>query len=103
MICREDGIATPRDVARELVRRAAERGVEVREHVDAREIDCDVRVVACGWRVGRARSPSCRCVRSCRQLVDIGPVDDLPETLPMVVEEETTFHFRRRDACLGWR
>jgi glycine/D-amino acid oxidase-like deaminating enzyme len=24
----------------------------------------------------------------------------LPESLPMVVEEETTFHFRRRDSCL---
>ena len=32
------------------VRRAVERGVEVREHVDAREIDCELRVVACGWR-----------------------------------------------------
>ena len=35
-----------------------------------------------------------------RQLVDVGPVDGLPETLPMVVEEETTFHFRRRGRCL---
>ena len=35
-----------------------------------------------------------------RQLVDVGPVERLPETMPMVVEEETTFHFRRRDACL---
>jgi sarcosine oxidase subunit beta len=35
-----------------------------------------------------------------RQLVDVGPVDGLPADLPMVVEDETTFHFRRRDACL---
>ena len=32
----------------------------------------------------------------CRQLVDVGPVDGLPADLPMVVEEETGFHFRRR-------
>src|ERR1044071_9218902 len=32
VICREDGVANPPATARELVRRAAERGVEVREH-----------------------------------------------------------------------
>ena len=32
----------------------------------------------------------------CRQLVDVGPVDGLPADLPMVVEEESGFHFRRR-------
>ena len=52
VICREDGIADPAGVTRELVRRAAERGVEVRERTDALELDADVLVVACG-----ARSP----------------------------------------------
>ena len=99
VICREDGVASPPKVARELVRRAVERGVEVREHVDAREIDCELRVVACGWRSAEL-VPELPIRPLVRQLVDVGPVDDLPETLPMVVEEESTFHFRRRDACL---
>src|SRR5439155_26942611 len=50
VICREDGVADPPATARELVRRAAERGVEVREHTDARDVEGDVLVVACGWR-----------------------------------------------------
>jgi sarcosine oxidase subunit beta len=55
--------------------------------------------VACGPRSGRLfeELPIRPLVR---QLVDVGPVDGLPETLPMVVEEETTFHFRRREAFL---
>jgi sarcosine oxidase subunit beta len=99
VICREDGVASPPAVARELVRRAAESGVEVREHVDAREIDAEVHVVACGWRSAEL-VPVLPIRPLVRQLVDVGPVDDLPETLPMIVEEESTFHFRRRDACL---
>ena len=43
-------VADPPAAARELVRLAAERGVEVREHTDARHVNTDVRVVACGWR-----------------------------------------------------
>ena len=99
VICREDGVASPPATARELVRRAAERGVEVRERTDAREVDGDVLVVACGPRSGELfeELPIRPLVR---QLVDVGPVDGLPETLPMIVEEETTFHFRRRDAFL---
>jgi len=30
-----------------------------------------------------------------RQLVDVGPVGGVPATLPMTIESETTFHFRR--------
>jgi sarcosine oxidase subunit beta len=99
VICREDGVADPPATARELVRRAAARGVEVREHTDARDVDGDVLVVACGWRSAElfAELPIRPLVR---QLVDVGPLEGLPETLPMVVEEESTFHFRRRDACL---
>jgi sarcosine oxidase subunit beta len=99
VICREDGVADPSTVTRELVRRAAELGVEVREHTQARDIDGDVLVVACGWRSVEL-FPELPIRPLVRQLVDLGPVEGLPETLPMVVEEETTFHFRRRDACL---
>ena len=92
--CWEDGVAEPAGVTRELVRRAAERGVDVREHTDARDIEHDVLVVACGaaspelWRELPVRP-------LCRQLVDVGPIADLPADLPMTIEEETGFHFRR--------
>jgi sarcosine oxidase subunit beta len=99
VICREDGVADPLAVARELVRRAAERGVEVREHTDARQVDGDVLVAACGWRSAEL-FPELPIRPLVRQLVDVGPVEGLPQTLPMIVEEETTFHFRRRDAFL---
>jgi sarcosine oxidase subunit beta len=97
--CWEDGIAEPPEITRELVRRAAGRGVDVREHTDARGLQCDVLVIACG-----ARSPELAAelpIRPLvRQLVDVGPVADLPADLPMVVEDETTFHFRRRGEML---
>ena len=97
VICREDGIADPAAVTRELARRAAERGVEVREGADALEVDADVLVIACG-----ARSPAVAAARGVelpvrplvRQLVDVGPVEGLSRHLPMTVEE-TGFHFRR--------
>jgi sarcosine oxidase, subunit beta len=91
--CWEDGVADPPTVARELVRRAAARGIEVREGVDARELECDVLVVACGpWSAELAELP----IRPlCRQLVDTTPVTGLPEDLPMMIEAETGFHFRR--------
>ena len=47
-ICREDGVADPTAVTRHLVREAVARGAELREHTDARELDSDVLVVACG-------------------------------------------------------
>jgi sarcosine oxidase subunit beta len=91
--CWEDGVADPPAVARELVRRAEADGVEVREGVDARELDCEVLVIACGpWSADLAELP----IRPlCRQLVDTTPVAGLPDELPMVVEAETGFHFRR--------
>jgi sarcosine oxidase, subunit beta len=98
VICREDGVANPPATARELARLAAERGVEVRERTDAREVDGDVLVVACGWQSAEFFDVPIRPL--VRQLVDVGPLHGLPESLPMIVEEETTFHFRRRDACL---
>jgi sarcosine oxidase subunit beta len=96
-ICREDGIADPCGVTRELARRAAALGVEVRERTDALSLDAETLVVACG-----ARSPELAAARGIelpirplvRQLADVGPVDDVPGNLPMTIEENG-FHFRR--------
>jgi sarcosine oxidase subunit beta len=99
VICREDGVADPAATARELVRRAAGRGVDVRERVDARDVDCDTLVIAAGWRSPEVAGVDLPIRPLVRQLVDVGPCV-APETLPMVVEEETGFHFRRRDAFL---
>jgi sarcosine oxidase subunit beta len=97
--CWEDGVAEPTGITRELVRRATELGVQVHEGTDARELSRDVLVIATG-----VASPEL-CgelpIRPlCRQLVDVGPIDDLPADLPMTVEDETTFHFRRRGNTL---
>jgi sarcosine oxidase, subunit beta len=92
-ICREDGVADPVGVTRHLVRDAVAGGVELREHSDAREVDRDVLVVACG-----AASPELVDVPVrplVRQLVDTEAVPALPADLPMTIEEETSFHFRR--------
>jgi sarcosine oxidase, subunit beta len=93
VICREDGVADPVAVTHHLVREAVERGVELLEHTDARAVDRDVLVVACG-----AASPELVDVPIrplVRQLVDTDAVPDLPADLPMTIEEETGFHFRR--------
>ena len=92
-ICREDGVADPAAVTRHLVSEAVGRGAELREGADARDLDRDVLVVACG-----AASPELIDVPIrplVRQLVDTEPVVGLPRDLPMVIEEETGFHFRR--------
>jgi sarcosine oxidase, subunit beta len=97
--CWEDGVAEPAAFTAELVRRAADLGVEVREHTDAREVPGDVLVVACG--AGSPELVPGLPIRPlCRQLVDVGPVEGLPADLPMTVEDETTFHFRRRGDTL---
>ena len=97
--CWEDGVAEPAEITRELVRRASERGVDVRENVDARTIDADVLVVATGTGSPELW-PELPIRPLCRQLVDVGPVDGLPRDLPMTIEEETGFHFRRRGETL---
>jgi sarcosine oxidase, subunit beta len=92
-ICHEDGVADPTAVTRHLVHEAVAGGAELREHTDARELDADVLVVACG-----AASPELADVPVrplVRQLVDTEPVPELPVDLPMTIEEETGFHFRR--------
>ena len=96
-ICREDGIADPAGVTRELVRRAAERGVEVREHTDALALDAATLVLACGAHsapVAAARGVELPVRPLVRQLADVGPVDAVPAGLPMTIEENG-FHFRR--------
>jgi sarcosine oxidase subunit beta len=103
VICREDGVADPTAVTRHLVFRSRSGGVELREHTDARELDTDVVVIACG-----AASPALAAhfgvelpIRPLvRQLTDTRRVDGLPEDLPMVIEAETGFHFRRVDGGL---
>jgi sarcosine oxidase, subunit beta len=97
-ICRQDGVADPTAVTRHLVREAVTGGAELREHTDARELDADVLVVACG-----AASPELADVPVrplVRQLVETEPVPELPVELPMTIEEETGFHFRRVDERL---
>jgi len=97
VICREDGIADPAGVTRELARRAAERGVVVRGSTDALELAADVLVLACGVQsreVAAARGIELPVRPLVRQLADVGPVQGLPLDLPMTVEE-SGFHFRR--------
>jgi sarcosine oxidase subunit beta len=96
--CRTDGVADPAAVTRELVRRALKLGVEVREGADAATIDADVLVIACGpWsaKLAAARGVELPIRPLCRQLLETGPLE-LPQDLPMVLEAETGFHFRRR-------
>src|SRR5213076_182044 len=103
VICREDGVSDPPAVARELVRRAAELGVEVRERTLVDEVAADVRVIACGARsaeVAAAYAIDLPVRPLCRQLFETTAVAGLPERLPMVLEEETGFHFRRRGDSL---
>jgi sarcosine oxidase subunit beta len=97
--CMRDGVADPRGVALEVLRRAQQLGVEVREHTPAEELDRDVLVIACGpWSPQLAATAGVELpIRPlCRQLLLTTPVDRLPEDLPMVIEAETGFHFRRR-------
>jgi sarcosine oxidase subunit beta len=97
--CWDDGVAEPAAVTHELVRRAVGLGVEIREQTDARDVPHDVLVVASG-AVSTELLPQLPVRPLCRQLVDVGPVDGLPADLPMTIEDETTFHFRRRGDTL---
>jgi len=94
VVCWRDGVAEPAKVTRELVRRAAELGVEVREHTDAREVEHDILAVAAGASSAEL-FPELPIRPLCRQLVDVGPVS-APADLPMILEAENGFHFRRR-------
>ncbi len=99
VFCPTDGVADPPALTREVVRRAAELGVEVRERTDARELERDVLVIAAGAYSGEfgVQLP----IRPlARQLLETEPIEGLPDDLPMVIEAESGFHFRRRDDCL---
>src|SRR5438093_978263 len=99
VFCPTDGGADPPTLPREAVRRAAELGVEVRERTDARELERDVLVIAAGAYSGEfgVELP----IRPlARQLLETEPIEGLPDDLPMVIEAESGFHFRRRDDCL---
>jgi len=98
-MCAEDGVADPPGVTRELVSRSLKLGVEVHERTDAATLDADVLVIACGpWSAELAAAHGVELpVRPlCRQLLETTPLPELPEDLPMVLEAETGFHFRRR-------
>jgi sarcosine oxidase, subunit beta len=98
VVCREDGVAEPPAVARELVRRSAELGVDVREQTDAAGVPADIRVLACGAYSAEAAAPygvELPVRPLCRQLFETTPLPGLAPTLPMVLESETGFHFRR--------
>jgi sarcosine oxidase, subunit beta len=95
--CWEDGVADPIGVTRELVRRAAGLGVKVRESTDALTVPRDLLVLATGaWsRSVAERVGVVLPVRPLvRQLVDVGPADEVEPHLPMTIELETGFHFR---------
>jgi sarcosine oxidase subunit beta len=92
--CWQDGVADPPAVTKELVRRARALGVELREGTDARELDREVLVIAAGPHSAELADLPVRPL--CRQLLETSPLD-LADDLPMVIESETSFHFRRRD------
>jgi sarcosine oxidase subunit beta len=99
VVCWQDGVADPPAVARELVRRAAAGGVEVREGEDATKLVADEFVIAAGpWsgQVGMELGVELPIRPLCRQLLETEPIAGLPPDLPMTIEAETGFHFRRR-------
>jgi sarcosine oxidase, subunit beta len=103
VFCPTDGVADPPAVTRELVRRAVELGVEVREHTAADAVPADVRVIASGphsAEVGASLGVELPVRPLCRQLFETSAVGGLADHLPMVLEAETGFHFRRRGECL---
>jgi len=98
VVCATDGTADPPAVTRDLVRRATKLGVEVREGTDAATLEADVLVIACGpWsaEVAATRGVELPVRPLCRQLLATTELE-LPDRLPMVLEAESTFHFRRR-------
>src|SRR5262249_58694224 len=75
----------------------------VREGEDASRVDAQVFVIAAGpWsaELGRALGVELPIKPLCRQLLATAPIAGLPPDLPMVVESETGFHFRRREERL---
>jgi sarcosine oxidase subunit beta len=99
VFCVTDGVADPPALTREVVRRAQELGVEVLEQTDARELERDMLVIAAGAYSGEF-GVDLPIRPLARQLLETDPIEGLPDDLPMVIEAESGFHFRRRDDCL---
>lgn len=98
VFCGEDGTADPAAVTRELVRRAAALGVDVRERTDALGLEADLLVLATGASSGPlgAKLGLELPIRPLvRQLVETAPIAGLPLDLPLTIEAESGFHFRR--------
>jgi sarcosine oxidase subunit beta len=103
VFCATDGVGDPPAVTRELVRRARDLGVEVREGVELADAEADVRVIACGAWSAEAAAPlgvDLPIRPLTRQLILTSPIGELPDDLPMTIELETGFHFRGRDGAL---
>jgi sarcosine oxidase subunit beta len=101
--CATDGVGDPPAVTRELIGRARDLGVEVREGVELAAVEADVRVITCGaWSAEAAATLGVDLpIRPLtRQLILTSAVAELPAGLPMTIELETGFHFRRRGARL---
>src|SRR5206468_7131809 len=97
--CWSDGVADPTAVAHEVLRRAAEHGVEIVDFTPAEHLERDVLVIACGpWSPELAQQVGVELpIRPlCRQLLETSRLPGLPDDLPMVIEAETGFHFRRK-------
>ena len=103
VFCATDGVADPVAVTRELVRRATDLGVEVREETPLEVAhEGDLVVIACGARSGEVGSRlgvELPVRPLCRQLLETSPLPVDP-ALPMTIELETGFHFRRRGDAL---
>ena len=64
VVCKEDGVADPPGVTRELVSRARKLGVEVLEGTAAATVEADVLVIACGpWSAELASARGSRAAR----------------------------------------
>jgi sarcosine oxidase subunit beta len=101
VFCAQDGVADPPAVTEELVRRCRELGVDVREHTLAETLldGADTVVIACGpWSAefGSRLGVELPIRPLCRQLLATETLPSSPAMLPMVVEAESGFHFRRR-------
>ncbi len=103
VFCGEDGTADPAGITRELVRRASELGVDVREETDALELDSHTLVLATGassTALAAKLGVELPVRPLVRQLVETAAVAGLARDLPLTIESESGFHFRRRGDAL---
>ncbi|MBI3819104.1 MAG: FAD-binding oxidoreductase [Planctomycetes bacterium] len=99
LYCAKDGLADPPAVAREILARAVGLGVDVREHTDPLSIPAAKLVIALGsYSVQLAEKLNLTFpIRPLvRQLIETEAIADLPDRLPMIIDTETGFHFRRK-------